>query len=58
MVYSAVLAVCGMDGRGLKPRPELPPVLVDMSLQSAGVAPEVNLRIIQAKKHTSDPPWL
>ena len=27
-------------------------------IQSSGVAPEVNLRITQAKKHTRDPPWL
>ena len=28
------------------------------SIQSAGVAPEVNLRITQARKHARDPPWL
>ena len=28
------------------------------SIQSAGVAPEVNLRITQARNHTRDPPWL
>ena len=27
------------------------------STQSAGVSPEVNLRITQAKKHATDPPW-
>ena len=26
------------------------------SIQSAGVAPEVNLRITQVRKHASDPP--
>ena len=28
------------------------------SIQSAGVAPEVNLRITEARKYASDPPWL
>ena len=27
-------------------------------IQSVGVAPEVNLRITQARKHARDPPWL
>ena len=27
------------------------------SIQSAGVALEVNLRIIQVRKHVRDPPW-
>ena len=28
------------------------------SIQSAGVAPKVNLRITQVRKHARDPPWL
>ena len=28
------------------------------STQSVGVAPEVNLRITQARKHARDPPWI
>ena len=28
------------------------------SIQSAGVTPEVNLGITQARKHARDPPWL
>ena len=35
------------------------PAAMLTSIQSAGVAPEVNLRITQAKKHAKrDPPWL
>ena len=29
-----------------------------ISIQSVGVAPEVNLRITQARKHAGDPPWV
>ena len=61
------------DGHGFEPRPKPPPMLVDMSastwikkdsamltsIQSAGVTPEVNLRITKVRKHTKrDPPWL
>ena len=28
------------------------------SIQSVGVAPEVNLGITQVRKHARDPPWL
>ena len=64
MVYSAVLAAFGTGGRGLKPRSSTnayghvyryvdPKSLAAMltSIQSAVVAPEVNLRITQARKH-------
>ena len=59
--------------RGFEPRPEPPPMLTDTfkcglkkgstamlsSFQSPGIAPEVNLRITQARKHAKrDPPWL
>ena len=30
----------------------------DYTIQSAGVALEVNLRITQARKHSRDPPWI
>ena len=74
VVYSAMLAVCGMSWWmvvGLSPK--LLPIRVDLcrymdqkgsaamltSIQSAGVASEVNLRIIQMRKHAKrDPPWL
>ena len=35
MVYSAVLAVCGTDGCVMKPWPEPPPMVVDMSASAA-----------------------
>ena len=64
VVHSAVLTAQMVVG--LHPKP--PPMLVDTCasmwiekarLQWAGVAPEVNLRITQVRKHTKrDPPWL
>ena len=63
MVHSAVLATQMVAGSS----PEPPPMLVDMSaclwikkgsasmltsIQSAGVTPEVNLKITQVKKRT------
>ena len=54
---------------GLSPKP--PPMLVDLSasvfnsvkravtfIQSAGVTPEVYLRITRVRKHERDPRWL
>ena len=32
MVYSAVLAACGMGGNKFEPQPESPPMLVDTSI--------------------------
>ena len=72
MVYSAVFAACCMDGSGFKRRTssnacgqvckyvnQKDLVAMLTSIQSAGVAPEVNLRITQASKHAKkDPPWL
>ena len=64
MVYSVVLAACDLDGRGFGSRTStngcgyicdyvdqkgLAAILT--SIQSAGVAPEVNLRITQARKY-------
>ena len=34
------------------------PAAMLTSIQSAGVAPEVNLRIRQARKHARDPQWI
>ena len=72
VIYSAVHAVCS-DRHGFEPRTSL--MLADMfaskyvdrkdlaamltSIQSADVAPEVNLRITQVRKHAKrDPHWL
>ena len=63
-------ACCVPHGRGFEPQSST--LLVDTSantwikkvwlpcwpLQSAGVTPEVDLRITQARKHARDPPWL
>ena len=65
---------CCTDGHGFKPWPEPPPMLVNTSasmwikkgsaamltsFQSAGITPEVNLRVTQMRKHAKrDPPWL
>ena len=61
------------NGRGFEPWPKPPPMLVDTyastwikkglamltSTQSAGVTPEVNVRITKVRKHAKrDPPWL
>ena len=62
-------AVCDTDGRGFEPRTTsnacghvcnvnqkgLAAILTPT--QSAGVAPEVNLRITQVRKHARDPLW-
>ena len=63
-MYSAVLAACSTDGHGFKPRTSTNACgcicrYVDQkgwaamltSIQSAGVTPEVNLRITQGRKH-------
>ena len=64
VVYSAILAACGTDGHGYEPQTSTNACrhicrYVDQkssaamlaSVQSAGVTPEVNLRITQARKH-------
>ena len=71
VVYSVVIAACGTDSRGFKPHTSINACrhvcrYVDQkgsdtmltSIQSAGVAPEVNLGITQARKHARDQPWL
>ena len=59
---------CVWHGWSWVQAPNRQPMLVDMDqkhsaamltpIQSAGVTPEVNLRITQARKHARDPPWL
>ena len=65
MVYSTVPAAQMVMGSSRKPRHVCEYVdrkgLAGMliSVQLAGVTPEVNLRITQVKKHAKwDPPWL
>ena len=70
-VYRAVLTACGTDGCEFEPQTSTNACVhvckyVDKkglaamltSIQTAGVAPEVNLRITQVRKHTKDPSWL
>ena len=65
-----VLAAWGTDGRGFEPRTSTNAcrhvfkymdrkgsAAMLTPIQSAGVTPEVNLRITQVRKHTKDPPW-
>ena len=64
-------AACGTDGHGFEPRTSTNACghvckYVDRKglavmltpIQLTGVTPEVNLRIMQVRKHTRDPPWL
>ena len=67
MVCRSVLAACGMDGHVFEPQTStyacehiykyvdqkgLGLTAILTAIQSAGVTPEVNLRITQARKHT------